>query len=115
MRSYGSDKPDLRLPPFHTVEDLFPEGVLTPAGLPLVAIRIPQTGALSRKERDDLKALGIERGLRVYDDIKRLDRDFAGPMEQVRERAGVEADDLLLLAGWGGEAKGQRPEETVLQ
>jgi aspartyl-tRNA synthetase len=115
MRSYGSDKPDLRLPPFHTVEDLFPEGVLTPAGLPLVAIRIPQTGALSRKERDDLKALGTERGLRVYDDIKRLDRDFAGPMEKVRERAGVEADDLLLLAGWGGEAKGQRPEETVLQ
>src|SRR5881409_1648078 len=24
MRSYGSDKPDLRIPPFHCVEDLFP-------------------------------------------------------------------------------------------
>ncbi len=23
MRSYGSDKPDLRIPPFHCVEDLF--------------------------------------------------------------------------------------------
>ena len=25
MRSYGIDKPDLRIPPFHCVEDLFPE------------------------------------------------------------------------------------------
>jgi aspartyl-tRNA synthetase len=44
MRSYGIDKPDLRLPPFHPVEDLFPEGMLTPKGLPLVAIRIPRPG-----------------------------------------------------------------------
>jgi aspartyl-tRNA synthetase len=115
MRSYGSDKPDMRVPPFCDVEDLFPAGMLTPAGMPLVAIRIPKVGAVSRKERDELKALGSERGLRVYDDIKRLARDFAEPMVKVRERAGVEADDLLLLAGWGGEVKGQRPEETVLQ
>src|SRR5579863_2720286 len=39
MRSYGSDKPDLRLPPFHCVEDLFQGQNLTPEGLPLVAIR----------------------------------------------------------------------------
>ena len=38
------------------------------AGLPLVAIHIPGTGAPSRKERDELKAFGQERGLRVYDD-----------------------------------------------
>src|SRR5689334_1530683 len=35
MRSYGSDKPDLRLPPFHCVEDLFQGQNLTPEGLPL--------------------------------------------------------------------------------
>ena len=29
MRSYGSDKPDLRIPPFHCVEDLFPGSGLT--------------------------------------------------------------------------------------
>jgi len=34
------------------------------------------TGTLSRRERDELKAFGAERGLRVYDDIKRLERDF---------------------------------------
>ena len=38
MRTYGSDKPDLRLPPFHCVEDLFAGENLTPEGLPLVAI-----------------------------------------------------------------------------
>jgi aspartyl-tRNA synthetase len=115
MRSYGTDKPDLRLPPFHTVEDLFPEGALTAAGLPLVAIAIPKTGALSRRERDELKAFGSDRGLRVYDDLKRLDRDFPEPMAALRARTGAQEDDLLLLAGWPGEPKGHRPEETVLQ
>ncbi len=115
MRSYGIDKPDLRIPPFHCVEDLFAGEGLTRDGLPLVAIRIPKTGQLSRKERDELKAAGQERGLTVYDDVKRLDRDFPGQMAKVRERAGLADDDLLLLAGWRAEPKGQRPEETVLQ
>ena len=74
---------------------------------------IPKTGALSRKERDDLKAYGAERGLRVYDDPKRLERDFAEPMAKVRERSGAAEDDLLLLAGWGGEPKGHLPEQAV--
>jgi aspartyl-tRNA synthetase len=114
MKSYGSDKPDLRIPPFHCVEDLFPGAGLTPEGLPLVAIRIPNVGSISRKERDELKAAGQERGLRVYDDPKRLDRDFPEQMIAVRARIGAADDDLLLLAGWAGEPKGPKPEETVL-
>jgi len=114
MRSYGIDKPDLRIPPFHCVEDLFQGAGLTPEGLPLVAIRIPKVGQISRKERDELKAFGQERGLRVYDDPKRLDRDFPEPMSEVRKRTGAAEEDLFLLAGWGGEPKGQRPEETAL-
>ncbi len=114
MRAYGSDKPDLRIPPFHCVEDLFQGEGLTPEGLPLVAIRIPKVGPISRKERDELKASGQERGLRVYDDPKRLDRDFPEQMKAVRERISAAEDDLLLLAGWGGEPKGPKPEETVL-
>jgi aspartyl-tRNA synthetase len=114
MRSYGIDKPDARLPPFHCVEDLFPGAILTSEGLPLVAIRIPKTGALTRSERDSLKDFGKERGLRVYDDPKRLERDHPGPMAEVRARTGATEEDLLLLAGWSGEPKGQRPEETVL-
>ncbi|HEX5430678.1 MAG TPA: aspartate--tRNA ligase [Bryobacteraceae bacterium] len=114
MRSYGTDKPDLRLPPFYCVEDLFKGQNLTPEGLPLVAIHIPKTGAISRKERDDWKAFGQERGLRVYEDVKRLDRDYPEAMAEVRKRAGAGEADLLMLAGWAGEPKGQRPEETVL-
>ena len=36
-------------------------------------------------------------------------------MAQVRERAGAGENDLLMLAAWAGEPKGQRPEETVYQ
>jgi len=68
-----------------------------------------------RKERDELKAYGVERGLRVYDDAKRLDRDYPEAMAKVRERAGAAEDDLLILAGWPTEPKGHRPEETVFQ
>ena len=100
-------------PPMHPVEDLLPD--LANAGLPLVAIHIPKTGAPSRKERDELKASGQERGLRVYDDAKRLERDFPEAMAKVRERCGAGENDLLLLAAWAGEPKGQRPEETVYQ
>ncbi len=115
MRSYGSDKPDRRVPPMYPVEDLFPENALSGHGLPLAAIHIPKTGALSRKERDELKAFGSERGLRVFDDAKRLDRDFPEPMARVRKRTGAAEDDLLILASWAGEPKGHRPEETVYQ
>jgi aspartyl-tRNA synthetase len=113
MRSYGSDKPDLRIPAMHPVEDVAAE--LANAGMPLVAIHIPGTGAPSRKERDELKAFGQERGLRVYDDVKRLERDYPYQMAQVRERCGAGENDLLVLAAWAGEPKGQRPEETVYQ
>jgi aspartyl-tRNA synthetase len=113
MRSYGSDKPDCRIPPMHPVEDLAPE--LAASGLPLVAIHIPATGAASRKERDELKAFGQQLGLRVYDDFKRLERDYPGPMAQVRERTGAQQNDLLVLATWAGEPKGQLPERTVYQ
>ena len=114
MRSYGIDKPDMRIPPFTCVEDLFVGEGLTTEGLPLVMIRIPGVGQVSRKERDELKAVGHEKGLRVFDDMKRLDRDFPEKMAAVRERIGAQEDDLLLMAGWGGEPKGQRPEYTML-
>ncbi len=98
IESYGSDKPDLRLPPFYMVEDLF-EGQDVK---PLAAIHIPKTGQFSRRERDEIKALGQEKGLRIYDDLKRLERDFAGPMEKVKERVKAADDDLVVLAGLDG-------------
>ena len=114
MRSYGTDKPDLRLPPFHCVEDLFTGTGLTPEGLPIVAIHVPATGQLTRRERDEIKALGQERGLRVFDDMKRLERDYPEPTAKVRERVQPGADDLLILAAWAGEKEGPLPERSVL-
>jgi aspartyl-tRNA synthetase len=115
MESYGIDKPDLRLPPFHIVSDIFEGTPIYSGSLPLVAIHIPGTGALTRSERDELRKYGEERGLKVFDDIKRLEKSFSGQMAKVRERTGAGEEDLLLLAGWAGEPKGQRPDETVLQ
>ena len=113
MANYGIDKPDTRIPPMHPVGDLLPE--LANAGMPLVAIHIPGCGTPSRKERDEFKAFGQERGLRVYDDPKRLDRDYPAQMAKVRERCGAADESLLVLATWAGEPQGHRPEETVYQ
>ncbi|MBM3739692.1 MAG: aspartate--tRNA ligase [Acidobacteria bacterium] len=115
MRSYGSDKPDLRLPPFHVVSDLFAGAGLVPDGTPLVAIHVPGTGGLSRKERDEIKDAGKERGLRVFDDPKRLERDYPEAMAKVREMTGAGPDDVLVLAGFGEAPKSARPEEDVLK
>jgi len=82
-------------------------------GLPLMAIRTPKVGQISRKERDDIKAFGQEKGLRVFDDPKRLERDFPEAMGQLKERIGFQDDDLLLLASWSKEPHGHRPEETA--
>ena len=111
MRSYGIDKPDCRILPMHPVEDLLPD--LAAGGLPLLAIHIPGCGTASRRERDEFKAFGQERGLRVFDDPKRLERDFPEPFARIRERCGAQEGDLVVLAAWAGEPKGHRPEETV--
>ena len=109
MRSYGIDKPDLRLPPFHVLDGQSWQLGLT---FPPVAIHIPKVGQLSRKERDELKAFGTERGLRVYDDLKKLDEALVA---QARAASGAAEDDLLLIAGWPGAPAGPRPEETFYQ
>ena len=72
MNAYGTDKPETRLPPFHIVTDLLGGEGLVAEGTPLVAIHVPKTGTLARRERDEMKAAGQELGLRVFDDIKRL-------------------------------------------
>ncbi len=115
LRSYGSDKPDLRLPPFYCVEDLFAGTDFKTEGLALVAIHIPKTGQLSRKERDEIKVLGQERGLRVFDDLKRLERDYPAPMAQVRERVKAAEDDLVIIAGSAAPLEGALADRKVLE
>ncbi len=109
MASYGTDKPDLRLPPFHVLDGQSWQLGLT---FPPAAIHIPKTGTVSSKERNELKEFGKERGLRVFDDLKKLDPKL---VEQARAVSGAAEDDLLLIAGWPGPPQGQRPEETFYQ
>ena len=59
--------------------------VIAAAGLPVVAIHVPKVGNLSRKERDELKAAGQERGLRVFDDLKRLERDYPEQLAEAKD------------------------------
>jgi aspartyl-tRNA synthetase len=114
IRQYGTDKPDLRLPAFTDVADCFApadlEQLAINKDLPVIALRIPNVGELSRKERDDIKPLFVSKGgARVFEDFKRIETKFREAAarvrgkvrEKVREEvgttAGAAADDLLVL------------------
>jgi aspartyl-tRNA synthetase len=104
IRLYGIDKPDLRLPALTTVNDCFaPENLQTLAidnGLPVVAIRIPKIGELSRKERDEIKTLVSEKAqkvVKVIDDFKRMEKSFPDAVAKIRKACGAEEGDLLVL------------------
>ena len=107
MRSYGSDKPDRRVPPFY----ILPTPVIT-GGPFTVATHIPKTGALSRKQRDEVKAEGQQRGLRVFDDLKKVDDTISA---EARRQSSAAEDDFLFLVESTGQEKGPRPEETFLK
>ena len=113
IEKYGSDKPDLRLPPLERVNDLFPD--LATDGLPLVAIRIPNVGQLSRKEREEFRPYCMERGIKVFDDAKGLAKKFPEAMETLAQRIGLTDNDLLLVATLAEAPKGPKPEESTLQ
>ncbi len=102
MRQYGIDKPDLRLPPLVEVGDCFAphdlEQLAIHRELPVLAIRIPQVGELSRKERDDIKPLFVAKGgARVFEDFKRIEAKFPEAAAKARAQVGAAEDDLLVL------------------
>ncbi len=102
MRRYGIDKPDLRLPGLTDVRDLFaPEALATlqvDPDLPVVALRIPRVGELSRKERDENRPLfDTRKGAKLLDDLKRLEKSFPEAVAGVRARSEAAPEDLLVL------------------
>ncbi|HEY2362635.1 MAG TPA: aspartate--tRNA ligase [Candidatus Angelobacter sp.] len=120
IRNYGIDKPDLRLPKLTDVRTAFTVEQLQTLQLnpelPVAAIRIPKIGELSRKERDDNKPLfGERKEARLIDDIKRLEKSFPEAVAKLRQMAGAEADDLLVLVGGllQVEKTGLRPDYGV--
>jgi aspartyl-tRNA synthetase len=105
IRQYGSDKPDLRLPELVDVRPAFTDAALAtlqidPA-LPVVALRIPKVGELSRKEREDNHPLfDLGKGAKFIDDFKRLAKGFPEAAAKVRELVSAdEADFVIIVAG----------------
>ena len=105
MRQYGVDKPDLRLPGLTDVRVAFSDSDLAtlqldPA-LPVVALRIPNVGALSRKEREDSHPLfDQKKGAKFIDDLKRLEKGFPAVVQNLRELTGAaESDFVVIVAG----------------
>lgn len=102
MRNYGIDKPDLRLPGLTDVKSAFAaenfETLAIDPNLPVIAVRVPKVGELSRKERDDNRPLfDTRKGAKLIDDLKRLEKSFPEAVGKIRELAGAAADDLLLI------------------
>jgi aspartyl-tRNA synthetase len=102
IRLYGIDKPDMRLPALADVRGLLsPQTAATlktTAALPVVAVRIPGVGELSRKERDELRLLYPAKlqaqKIKVLDDFKRLEKSFP---EMAKVRAATQAGDADLI------------------
>ena len=118
IRLYGSDKPDLRLPPITDVRDAFTAENLQTLGvsesLPVVAIRIPKVGDLSRKERDDLKPLFISKGgAKLFEDFKRIEKSFPEAGGKIREKSGAAPDDLILIVAGDGKPGQHKSEGGV--
>jgi aspartyl-tRNA synthetase len=102
IRQYGVDKPDLRLPAFTEVRDCFApadlEQLAINKDLPVIAIRTPKAGELSRKERDDIKPMFVAKGgARVFEDFKRIENKFFEAAAKIRQKASAAPDDLLVL------------------
>jgi aspartyl-tRNA synthetase len=111
IRLYGIDKPDLRLPAMTDVrKSLGPETAATlktTDQLPVVAIRLPQVGELSRRERDELRSVYPSKlqisCVKVLDDFKRLEKSFPDAMANIRSQIGAAENDLVVLVVADGE------------
>ncbi|MGA2413868.1 MAG: aspartate--tRNA ligase [Candidatus Sulfotelmatobacter sp.] len=109
IRRYGIDKPDLRLPPFTDVRECFTAETLQDlaihANLPVIAIRTPKVGELSRKERDDIKPMFHSKGgAKVFEDFKRIGSKFPAASAAIVKKTGMEEGDLIVLVAGSAQA-----------
>jgi len=117
IRLYGIDKPDLRLPRFTDVRDCFtPENLhefAINANLPVIAIRTPKVGELSRRERDDIKPMFHSKaGAKVFEDFKRIANKFPEAASAIAAKTGMEEGDLIVLVAGSAQAGPQTAMPT---
>ncbi len=108
IRQYGIDKPDLRLPAMTRVNDAFaPEDLAElkiDGGMDMVAIRIPQAGKISDREKKEIDAAGKEIAKRVKDfagvfyNFSQIEKKCPSAAAKVRERCAAGPDDLIVPA-----------------
>ncbi len=118
IRLYGSDKPDMRLPAMTDVRQAFTSDNLAALAvnpdLPIVAIRIPQVGELSRKERDEIKAMFLAKGsAKLFEDFKRLEKSFPQSTAGIRQEIAAEANDLIVVVAGDGKPGEHKSEGGV--
>ncbi len=123
VRRYGNDKPDMRLPAMvdvreaMTAEELedFTAKFKIRKEFPVQLIRIPKAGDISGTERRTIGTYGAYQHVQgpsfvqLMTDPKRFAKDYPAISEKVVKFAGVDADDLWLLAA----AKAEGPEQSV--
>jgi aspartyl-tRNA synthetase len=102
IRLYGIDKPDLRLPAFTDVRECFSAEYLQElainSNLPVIAIRTPKVGELSRKERDDIKPMfHAKGGAKIFEDFKRIGTKFPEAAAAIAKKTAMEEGDLIVL------------------
>jgi len=114
IRLYGIDKPDLRLPAFTDVRECFAEENLQDLAinpnLPVIAIRTPKVGELSRKERDDIKPMFHSKGgARVFEDFKRIGSRFPEAAAAIAKKTEMEDGDLIVIVAGSSQTGPQTP------
>ena len=110
MRSFGSDKPDMRLPALVDVRSCFAasdlETLAIDPELPMIAIRIPKVGELSRKEREENRPyFDLRKGAKFIDDLKRLEKSFPDAANKIRAITQAAEDDLLIVVAGDSAAR----------
>jgi aspartyl-tRNA synthetase len=117
MRFYGSDKPDLRLPAMTDVRQAFTpevrETLKIDPELPVMLIRIPKVGELSRKERDEIKPLFRSNGTKLFEDFKRIEKSFPEVAAKIKEIAEPQEGDLLVLVAGPQAPTSDHPVEAT--
>ncbi|MGB8753602.1 MAG: aspartate--tRNA ligase, partial [Candidatus Sulfotelmatobacter sp.] len=109
IRLYGIDKPDLRLPSFTDVRECFTaenlQELAINSNLPVIAIRTPKVGELSRKERDDIKHMFHSKGgAKIFEDFKRIANKFPEAAAAIAKKTGMEESDLIVLVAGSSQA-----------
>ena len=126
IRQYGTDKPDLRLPKMTDIREAFTAEDLSAlnidGSMDMVAIRIPNVGKLSDREKKEIRALGEELAKRnktfvgVLYDFSTLEKKRPEAAVKVREICGGGPEDLILpvvgIAGKIYSARNRRAQYT---